>query len=140
MKKTTQAALAAALLVLVSGQGFAAVQDDARAHFKAIADGNTAGIMQQYASNAHLDWVGGPLDGSYATPEAIGGVWNKFTTAQGRLNHKVADLQEVSNPKGSTVTAQVSFIGKSTINVFYVLTYREGKIVNETWQIAPVKG
>ncbi|EMN1410920.1 nuclear transport factor 2 family protein [Enterobacter chuandaensis] len=140
MKKTTHNVLLAALLALVSGQSVAAVKDDALAHFNAIADGKTADLKQQYAQDARLDWIGGPLDGTYTSSDAIGGVWSKFITAQGKLSHKVDNLNEVTNPKGSTVTARVQFAGKTTINVFYVLTYREGKIVNETWQIDPAKG
>ena len=140
MKKTTCSVLFAALLALVSGQSVAAVKDDALAHFNAIANGKTAELKQQYAPNARLDWVGGPLDGTYSSPDTIDGVWHKFITAQGTLNHKVDNLNEVTNPKGSTVTARVQFAGKTAINVFYVLTYREGKIVNETWQIDPANG
>ncbi|HFK5653273.1 TPA: nuclear transport factor 2 family protein [Enterobacter cloacae] len=139
MKKTTHNILLAAVLALASGQSFAAVKDDALAHFKAIADGKTDTLKQQYAQNARLEWVGGPLDGTYTTTDAIDGVWRKFTTAQGTLNHNVEDLKEATNPKGSTVTARVQFAGKATLNVLYVLTYRESKIVNETWQIDPAK-
>ncbi|PKH22828.1 hypothetical protein CIG19_11155 [Enterobacterales bacterium CwR94] len=127
----------AALLALVSVPGFAAVKEDALAHFKAIADGKTDMLKQQYAQNSRLEWVGGPLDGTYTTTDAIDEVWRKFTAAQGKLKHNVDALRETTNPQGSTVMANVQFAGKTTINVFYVLTYREGKIVNETWQIAP---
>ena len=41
------------------------------------------------------------------------------------------------NPKGSTVSANVQFDGKQPIKVRYVLTYRDGKVVSETWQIDP---
>ena len=139
MKKTTHNILLSAVLALASGQSFAEVKDDSLAHFKAIADGKTDTLKRQYAQNARLEWVGGPLGGTYTTTDAINGVWSKFTTAQGKLNHSVEDLKEVTNPKGSTVTARVQFAGKATINVLYIMTYREGKIVNETWQIVPAK-
>lgn len=139
MKKTTHNILLSAVLALASGQSFAEVKDDSLAHFKAIADGKTDTLKRQYAQNARLEWVGGPLDGTYTTTDAINGVWSKFTAAQGKLNHSVEDLKEVKNPKGSTVTARVQFAGKTTINVLYIMTYREGKIVNETWQIVPAK-
>lgn len=137
--KTTHNFLLSAVLALASGQSFAEVKDVSLAHFKAIADGKTDTLKRQYAQNARLEWVGGPLDGTYATTDEIDGVWSKFTTAQGKLNHSVEDLKEVTNPKGSTVTARVQFAGKATINVLYILTYREGKIANETWQIVPTK-
>ena len=34
-------------------------------------------------------------------------------------------------------SANVQFEGKQPIKVRYVLTYRDAKIVNETWQIDP---
>ena len=46
-------------------------------------------------------------------------------------------LEESANPKGSTVSANVQFEGKAPIKVRYVLTFREGKVVSETWQIDP---
>lgn len=46
-------------------------------------------------------------------------------------------LEESANPKGATVSANVQFEGKAPIKVRYVLTLREGKIVNEVWQIDP---
>ena len=57
--------------------------------------------------------------------------------AQGELTFKVSNVQESANPKGATVTANVVFSGKNDIKVRYVLTYRDGKIVNEIWQIDP---
>jgi hypothetical protein len=38
------------------------------------------------------------------------------------------------------VTANVTFQGKQPIKVRYVLTYRDNKIVSETWQIDPKLG
>lgn len=127
----------AVMLALISGQSLAAAQDDARQHFQAIATGNMSKIMQQYAENAHLEWVGGPLNGTYSSPDAIKNVWNKFTTAQGTLKYTVTGMSEAANHEGTTISAKVLFEGKKPIKVFYVLTYRGEKIVNETWQIAP---
>jgi hypothetical protein len=39
--------------------------------------------------------------------------------------------------KGTTVTANVVFAGANTIKVRYALVYRDGKLVNEIWQIDP---
>ena len=90
-----------------------------------------------YADNAQFNWVGGPLDGTYASADAIRGVWEKFTKSVGPLKVSVDRLEESANPKGSTVSANVQFEGKMPIKVRYVLTFREGKIVSETWQIDP---
>jgi ketosteroid isomerase-like protein len=131
------AATAAALLTLSAGPARAAATDDARTHFMAIASGDLAVVMRAYADQAHFDWVGGPLDGRYATPDAIRGVWQKFTQSQGPLKLSIDRLEESANPKGATVTANVQFEGKAAIKVRYVLTFREGRIVGETWQIDP---
>ena len=94
-------------------------------------------LARGYADNAQLNWIGGPLDGTYTGAASIGGVWEKFTKAQGPLKVTVDKLDESGNPKGATVTANVQFEGKQPIKVRYVLTYRDGKLVNETWQIDP---
>jgi glucan biosynthesis protein len=64
-------------------------------------------------------------------------VWTKFTGSQGPLKLSVDRLEESANPKGATVSANVVFEGKTPIKVRYVLTFREGRIVSETWQIDP---
>jgi hypothetical protein len=110
--------------------------DMAQAHFAASGAGEHAAIVHDYADNARLTWVGGPLDGSYDGAAAIGAVWSKFG-AMGPLRVTVMGASESVNPKGATVTAAVQFDGKASIKVRYVLTYRDGKLVNETWQIDP---
>lgn len=136
MHTITISAVAAALLS-IAGATFAAPADDARSHFQAIASGDVQIVMRGYAEQAQLHWIGGPLDGAYSTPEAIRGVWEKFTKAQGALKLSVDKLEESVNQKGATVSANVQFEGKMPIKVRYVLTYRDGRIVSETWQIDP---
>lgn len=126
-----------AVLALCAAGVQAGPADDARAHFKAIAAGDVAAVMQSYAPEAQFQWVGGPLDGAYSTQQAIKDVWSKFTGSQGALKLTVGALEESANPRGATVSANVLFEGKAPIKVRYILTYREGKIVNEVWQIDP---
>lgn len=126
-----------AILALSAGAAAAAPVDDAKTHFQAIAAGDLQVVMRGYADNARFEWIGGPLDGSYATTEAIRGVWTKFTGSQGPLKLSVDKIEESANPKGATVSANVQFEGKAPIKVRYVLSYRDGKIVSETWQIDP---
>ena len=123
--------------VMLASSAFAAPADDARSHFQAIGAGDVAAVMSGYATQAQFNWIGGPLDGTYSTQEAIRGVWSKFTQSQGALKVSVSQLEESANPKGSTISANVQFEGKTPIKVRYVLTYRDGKIVSETWQIDP---
>ena len=130
-------AIAAATVFSFSAVAYAGPADDANAHFKAIGAGNVEQIMQNSADNATLQWVGGPLDGAYAGSDKIREVWAKFAKGNAPLEVSVAKLEESANPKGATVTANVEFKGKNTIKVRYVLVYREGKLVNELWQIDP---
>jgi ketosteroid isomerase-like protein len=129
--------LALAALTLAAGSAFAAPADEARAHFQAVAAGDVPAVMSGYAEQAQFHWVGGPLDGTYTSPEAIRTLWTKFAQSQGPLKLTVDKLEESANPKGATVSANVQFEGKAPIKVRYVLTLREGKIVNEVWQIDP---
>jgi ketosteroid isomerase-like protein len=129
--------LATIVLAFAAGSAFAAPVDDAKTHFQAIGSGDLAVVMRGYADQAQFNWIGGPLDGTYTSADAIRGVWEKFTKSQGPLKVSVDKLEESGNPKGSTVSANVQFEGKSPIKVRYVLTFRDGKIVSETWQIDP---
>ena len=135
-KTLSLTACAAAILFSATG-AMAAPADDAKTHFQAIGSGDLAVVMRGYADQAQFNWVGGPLDGTYANPDAIRGVWEKFTKSQGPLKVNVDKLEESANPKGSTISANVQFEGKAPIKVRYLLTFREGKIVSETWQIDP---
>jgi hypothetical protein len=111
--------------------------DAAQAHIAAVGAGERAAILRGYADDARLTWVGGPLDGTYTGPAAIGAVWDKFGAAAGPARVTVMGIEEAANPKGATVLATVRFDGKIQVKVRYVLTYRDGKLVNETWQVDP---
>ena len=135
--QTNHVALASLLFLSVTGIAFAGPVDDAQSHFQAIAAGEVENIMHGYADNAHFEWVGGPLNGLYAGTDKIKAVWTKFANANAPLEASVSKVEENANPAGSTVTANVEFKNKNTIKVRYVLTYRDGKLVNEIWQIDP---
>lgn len=136
--KTTSAALMFLTLAGVAGTALAGpAADSARRHFQAIAAGDVEQLARSYAKEATLQWVGGPLDGVYRGEAQLRGLWSKFADAQGRLDVQAGDIRESTNPKGATVTANVEFKGKAAIKVRYVLTYRDGRIVNEVWQIDP---
>jgi hypothetical protein len=129
----------AALLSLASiGSAVAGpASEAARTHFNAIASGDLSVVMRGYAANPQLNWIGGPLDGTYVGADSIRTTWEKFGKATGPLKVSVTNLDEAANPKGATVSANVIFEGKQPIKVRYVLTYRDGLLVNETWQIDP---
>ena len=110
------AALAAAVFGLIATPAFAKMKaPDAQMHFTAVASGNVSKIMSQYAPNATLRWVGGPLNGSYKGTKAIKSVWKKFAHANGKATEKASDIVVGTDSKGMTVTANVKFTGKKTI-------------------------
>ena len=128
--------LGSALTLITAGAFASQPADDAKLHFQAIASGDVALLMRGYADNAQFNWVGGPLDGTYTGADNIRGAWEKFAK-NAPLKVTADHMEESVNPKGATVTANVLFEGKQPIKVRYVLGYREGKIVSETWQIDP---
>lgn len=130
----------ATVFMLASLTAMAGAKEDAITHFQAVAAGDVAAITAPYGEQAVLQWVGGPLDGVYQGPAAIRGVWEKFTKANGALPLEVDSIEVSANPKGATVTANVVFKGKKTIKVRYLLTFRDGQLVSETWQIDPNLG
>lgn len=127
-----------AILALAASPAFAGPGEDmAKARITSIAKGDVAGVVSAYAPNATLHWVGGPLDGTYATPDKLKEVWTKFAGAQGDQKATIAAIAEAANPKGTTVTANVVFAGKNTVKVSYILMYRDGKLADEIWQVNP---
>jgi hypothetical protein len=132
------AAFSMIAFAIAAGPAFAGpAADMAKAHIDAVAEGDLAGILTGYADTAALAWVGGPLDGTYASPAALRDVWTKFAHAQGPQALTVASITEAANPKGATVTADIALAGKATVKVRYVLVYRGDKLVNEIWQVNP---
>jgi hypothetical protein len=127
----------AATLFSVSTLVSAAPSDDATAHFKAIAAGNVDQVMMDYAATPTMQWVGGKLDGAYTGADKIREVWTKFSKNFAPLEVSISKLEESANPNGATVTANIAFKGKLVSTVRYVLVYRDGKIVDEIYQIDP---
>lgn len=129
--------LCAATLSSAAAVAAAAPADDATAHFKAIAAGNVDQVMMDYGSNPTMQWVGGKLDGAYSGKDKIREVWSKFSKNFAPLEVSISKLEESANPNGATVTANIAFKGKLVSSVRYVLVYRDGKLVDEVWQIDP---
>lgn len=115
-----------------------AAQAMAAQRLQAIGRGDIQTIMQGYGDNATLNWVGGPLDGTYQGPEQLAGVWQRFVTAQGPMRVMPGTAVEGANPRGATVITPVAFAGeRSTVKVRHVVVVRGGRVVNETWQVDP---
>lgn len=132
--------IAAILVALLSTAAFAASVDNAQMHFKAIAAGDVERSTSQYAQDAVLVWIGGPLDGTYSGMAELRAVWTKFMQQQGEIELTVGKIVENANPKGSTVTADVVYNGKIAVKVRHILVIRDGKIITEIWQIDPKLG
>ena len=105
-------------------------------HVQAIASGNVAKLATEYAPDARLEWIGGPLDGTYRGAQ-IAEVWAKFTKAQGPRGATSANMETSTNPKGATVSLNGLYRGKADVKVRQVITYRNGLIMNEIWQVDP---
>lgn len=120
---------------------FAGPLDDAKAqaHLNAVASGDLNALMHDYAEDAYMDWVGGPLDGRYQGKAAISAVWQKFIAANAGKPRpaKFSKLESYANPKGASVEASAEYGGTSPVKVWHVLTYRDGSLTTEIWQISP---
>lgn len=129
--------ISAVLMAAASTAAFAAPAPDAQRHFQAIAFGDIGHIMKQYTNGAVLQWIGGPLNGTYFGPTQIRRAWTRFTKAMAPGTVEVSNVKVAGDMKGMTVTANVEFDGRKDVKVRYVLVYRHGKLVDEVWQVDP---
>ena len=143
IRKTKAASLllALALLPWCGGQAVAGPLDEAkaRAHLDAVAAGDLEALMRDYADDAYMEWVGGPLDGRYRGKAEIRAVWQKFIAANAgkpRPAH-FGKLTAFANPRGATLEAKADYGGAVPVKVWHALTYRDGDLTTEVWQIAP---
>lgn len=136
------ALLALAILPLcLSGPALAGPIDEAkaRAHLDAIAAGDLEGLMRDYAEDAYLDWVGGPLEGRYRGKAQIRALWEKWIGANKGQPRPVqrGALTAFANKTGASIEAKAAYEGAVPVKVWHVLTYRDGELDTEIWQIAP---
>ncbi|MEM0158860.1 MAG: hypothetical protein QW812_05055, partial [Thermoplasmataceae archaeon] len=105
-------------------------------HWNNIAIENSTLVMQQYASNATLYWVGGPLNGTYSGISEINSTWNRFFGLWSAVWFYSESPPSV-NIKGNTanVSAEIQFVVQNSenlsqfkyINVSYnILYYYQG--------------
>ncbi|GAB3453398.1 hypothetical protein GCM10027321_03490 [Massilia terrae] len=136
------ALLALAILPLcLSGPALAGPIDEAkaRAHLDAVAAGDLEGLMRDYAEDAYLDWVGGPLEGRYRGKAQIRALWEKWIGANKGQPRPVqrGALNAFANKTGASIEAKAAYEGAVPVKVWHVLTYRDGELDTEIWQIAP---
>jgi hypothetical protein len=141
MKKHCLMLLVVALPYCTGHAAFAGALDEtkARAHLDAVASGNLDVLMQDYADDAYMEWVGGPLDGRYNGKEAIRSVWKKFIDINAGKPRPASfgKLIAFSHPKGTSLESRAEYGGALPLKVWHVLTYRDGDLTTEVWQIAP---
>lgn len=111
----------------------------AQAHLNAVGAGDLETLMRDYAEDAYLDWVGGPLDGRYRGKAAIQVVWQKFIAANAGKPRpaKFRKLVSYANPKGASVETTAEYDGATPVKTWHALTYRDGILTTEIWQISP---
>lgn len=131
------------LLMGLTAAGLAAAgpldERKARTHLQAAAAGDVETLMGDYAEDAWLDWVGGPLDGRYRGRPAIRAVWQAFAAQNDGMPRslRVGRLEQHSHAQGTTLAVSAEYAGKTTVRVRHVLVYRDGELATEIWQIAP---
>jgi hypothetical protein len=111
----------------------------AKAHLQAVSAGDLDALMRDYSADAYMDWVGGSLEGRYRDKAAISEVWKKFIAINGGKPRpaKLGKLESYSNPKGTSFAVSAEYGGDKPVKVWHVLTYRDGQLVTEIWQISP---
>lgn len=128
-------------LVLAASAALAGPLDEKKGerHLQAVAAGDLEILMADYADDAYMDWVGGPLDGRYHGKAAIREVWRKFIAANDGQPRpaRFGKLESYGNPKGVSLEAAAEYGGKTPLQVWHVLVYRDGVMTSELWQIAP---
>jgi hypothetical protein len=144
IRKFKQSCVAMALVAAACLSGTNAIagpldEAKARAHLDAVAAGDLEALMKDYADDAYMEWVGGPLDGRYHGKAAIRAVWQKFIAANAGKPRPVnfGKLTSFANAKGASVQQRADYGGQVPVKVWHVLTYREGDLTTEVWQIAP---
>jgi ketosteroid isomerase-like protein len=141
IKKSLLAITIAALPLCAGNVALAGPLDEAkaRAHLDAVAAGDIEALMRDYADDAYFEWVGGPLDGRYRGKAAIRAVWEKFAAANANKPRPAnfGKLSAFANPKGTSVEGAAEYGGAAPVKVWHALTYRDGELTTEVWQIAP---
>lgn len=118
-----------------------AIATVAQNHWSAIAQGDLTQVMSQYAESPTLQWVGGPLAGTYQGKDKIQAVWQKFIKAQAPLKTAITNVKNTTGAQGTnSVKALVTFSNaKTKIPVEYTLVYKsvagKDRITEETWKI-----
>ncbi len=123
----------------------------AMSHWNEIAIENVSAVMSEYASNATLHWVGGPLTGVYSGTGQISSTWSKFTSLYEAVFWYAISPPSVTKMGGGyEVSAQLQFVVSPftypihtyILNVTETLVYSPAApgyaLQNETWSVKPL--
>ena len=124
------------------------VLKNAFTHWNDIAIENVSLLANQYASNATLHWIGGPLSGTYTGNTSILGTWGKFFNLWSAVWFYAEAPPTVSvSGDNAVVNAQNQFVVTpfsdqqqvQYLNVSYTLNYLKSPnnwiIDSETWHV-----
>ena len=122
------------------------VLGDAFSHWNDISIENSTLLSNQYANNASLQWIGGPLSGTYSGIGNITATWNKFFNLWGAVwFYTITPPTVTIYGQYATVTSQNQFVVTPAndpyqvqyINVSYKIVYSGSTnlIQNEVWKI-----
>ena len=99
-------------------------------HWNNIAIENNTTVMQQYASNATLNWMGGPLNGTYSGTSEINATWNRFFGLWSAVWFYAESPPSVTvGGNVANVSANVQFVVQSSTNA------SQFKYINVTYNI-----
>ena len=124
------------------------VLNAAFSHWDYIAIENSSLLSMQYASNATLNWIGGPLSGTYSGVDNITDVWNKFFGLWSAVWFYTPSPPSVTvSGNSANVSSEVQFVLTSFktplevdyLNITYYLNFylmgSQWLITHEVWHI-----
>lgn len=137
-----------ALMANYDNQQYSVVLKDALQHWDYVSMENLSLVSPQYLPNATLDWIGGPLSGTYTGISEINSTWTKFFNAWSAVwFYTISPPTVTVNGNLSTVTSMNQFVltpinapmQVNYLNISYTLNYMKiGNswfIYKETWHI-----
>lgn len=105
-------------------------------HWTAVANRNVQKLGNEYASDAVIAWVGGPLNGTYKGQKSIDNLWSKFANATSPMRFQVKQVSyDVSANRPAVNEDVVLSAGSKSIRVDSTLVYSNNKIVAEVWKV-----
>ncbi|MEB3859996.1 MAG: ester cyclase [Desulfurococcales archaeon] len=129
----------------VSGQLADAARKESLLHWMYIAGEDKERLMAQYAEDAVLYWIGGPLTGVYRGVDNISALWDRFFMGNEDEHVRATNVRSLEIHGKVYVVADVSFITTRAqtgemilLDLTYILVFRQedgSLLVEEEWWI-----